>query len=1084
MLFLGIPVSCGDDESGGGGNKKKPEISRPTPIRSSLKQVSIGDSYTCAITSGEGAALCWGFWGVGRLGSGTSGNKDHPVPVVEGSTSGDPLTGIVDISSGSIFTCALTAEGNVKCWGYGSGGELGNKQWGASNIANHSVDVVGTDGNGLLSNIVQIDAGWNHACALTDAGEVVCWGDGRNGRLGNTTGEGTNYPNQVVTAEGRPLTGIVQVSAGSRHTCALTIGRNVLCWGDNGHGQLGDGSGTEQSHPVTVVNAQGEALSDIVEISTRGFFTCALTDTGQIWCWGEGDNGELGNNGTSHQNHPVMVISGRDSADALSDIVQISVGGEYACALNDEGKVLCWGKSGTRLGDGLTRAGDRPYPVHVATKANGDTLLTGVAQIRTGESHACGVLVEGGIVCWGSNAEGQLGNDDTESMDYSVTVVNGDNSTDSLAVNFWQRNYVCTGEEISCRWERDSFVSPILTDPTIYSDTDDTLDIDVHFVEEGEEVSLHLDSHCAGTPLASGTVGTGESSLSLTTRALTAKEHVIYVKVGELCSANRTRYTYTDGVERITGTVFSMDTTPTLTINDVVAGDTLALHKSDDCSDEAVGQIQASATTAEIVVNELENDGYHTFYLKHNEACYDYGSFQYDLFSYTGRIGRIGAKNAHSCAVTSAGGVSCWGNGGSGRLGNDATGNKNHTVNVVDADGSSGSLGSIVQVGAGQEHTCAVTSGGGVKCWGKGANGRLGNNATGDTDYPVDVVVNTGGDLLEEVVYVEGGEKHTCALLSNKKMICWGSNQYGQLGTNCYFDADNSTCGTNIHYPDTYVGQVSYANPSENILQISLGKNHSCALLNKGRLICWGLPNRGQLGITNPAAFEDLPRWVENGDGNGGALRGVVQVSAGDEHTCALTNEGKVLCWGRADSGQLGNDCDSGGTNNCANDQGLPAFVVDGNGSSNHLAGIVQVAAGKSHTCALTNTGEVLCWGDGDNGQLGNDCNNGGVNSCTTDKDHPVSVKDGDGSSTNLSGIVRIDVGGNHTCAVTSGGDVKCWGQGASGQLGNRATDDKDHPVTVNVASTGSTTLNVGTVENAHYVCYRGSGKCKLFQSE
>ena len=172
-------------------------------------------------------------------------------------------------------------------------------------------------------------------------------------------------------------------------------------------------------------------------------------------------------------------------------------------------------------------------------------------------------------------------------------------------------------------------------------------------------------------------------------------------------------------------------------------------------------------------------------------------------------------------------------------------------------------------------------------------------------------------------------------------------------------------------------------------------------------------------------------------------------VSSGGSHTCALTSSGGVKCWGNGDNGELGNDE--------TDDKDHPVDVVDGDGSSTTpLTGIVQISSGYYHTCALTSSGGVVCWGKGSSGQLGNDG--------TDDKDHPVDVVDGDGSTTPLTGIVQVSVGPWHTCALTSSGGVKCWGANWGGRLGNDGTDNKDHPVDV-VDGDGSTTPLTGIVQ-------------------
>ena len=173
------------------------------------------------------------------------------------------------------------------------------------------------------------------------------------------------------------------------------------------------------------------------------------------------------------------------------------------------------------------------------------------------------------------------------------------------------------------------------------------------------------------------------------------------------------------------------------------------------------------------------------------------------------------------------------------------------------------------------------------------------------------------------------------------------------------------------------------------------------------------------------------------------------KLAVGDLHSCAVTKEKKVLCWGDNDEGELGNDS-TVNTN-------YPVYVVDGDNSTNHLTNIVEIAVGNEHACALKSSGEVLCWGKGSNGQLGN--------GEAFDKDHPVLVKmqNADSPLSNLSNIIQITGGSHHTCALNSSGKILCWGRNSEGQLGNgESADDpanQSYPVYVHQSESSSNHL-------------------------
>jgi alpha-tubulin suppressor-like RCC1 family protein len=291
-------------------------------------------------------------------------------------------------------------------------------------------------------------------------------------------------------------------------------------------------------------------------------------------------------------------------------------------------------------------------------------------------------------------------------------------------------------------------------------------------------------------------------------------------------------------------------------------------------------------------------------------------------------------------------------------------------------------------------HTCALTTSGAAKCWGRGANGQLGNGATGDSNTPVDVSGMSSG-----VIAISAGGHHTCALTTSGAAKCWGKGANGQLGNGATGDSNTP---------------VDVSGMSSGVVAISAGAYHTCALTTSGAAKCWGFGANGQLG-NGATGDSNTPVGVS------GMSSGVIAIAGVDEHTCALTTSGAAKCWGLGTNGQLGNGA--------TGDSNTP---VDVSGMS---SGVIAISAGGDHTCALTTSGAAKCWGLGANGQLGN--------GATGDSNTPVDVS---GMS---SGVVAISAGAFYTCALTTSGAAKCWGLGANGQLGNGATGDSNTPVIV-----------------------------------
>ena len=357
------------------------------------------------------------------------------------------------------------------------------------------------------------------------------------------------------------------------------------------------------------------------------------------------------------------------------------------------------------------------------------------------------------------------------------------------------------------------------------------------------------------------------------------------------------------------------------------------------------------------------------------------------------QVVQVAAGSTHTCAVTITGGLKCWGRNNNGQLGNNSTTTSPVPVAV------SGLSSGIARVAVGENHTCAVTTAGGLKCWGYGAYGQLGNDATlSNKSFPVDVLGMTSG-----VASVSAGFAHTCAVTTAGGLKCWGNGAYGQLGNDASFSSKPT--------PVDVLGMTS------GVASVSAGAYHTCAVTISGGLKCWGDDSYGQLG--NDVTLTSKPTPVDVL----GMTSGVAGVSAGAYHACAVTAAGGLKCWGRDATGQLGDASTS--------DKPTPVDV------RLLSSGVASVSAGGAHTCAVTTTRDLKCWGSSGFGALG-------IGNASGNLTTPVAV-------TGLSsGVTNVSAGGSHACAVTTAGDLKCWGWDAYGQLGNDAAlSNTSSPVNV-----------------------------------
>jgi len=300
-------------------------------------------------------------------------------------------------------------------------------------------------------------------------------------------------------------------------------------------------------------------------------------------------------------------------------------------------------------------------------------------------------------------------------------------------------------------------------------------------------------------------------------------------------------------------------------------------------------------------------------------------------------------------------------------------------------------------------HTCAVTSGGAAKCWGDNEYGMLGDGTTSDSLVPIQVDGLTSG-----VIAVAASFYHSCALTDEGAVKCWGLNSFGQLGD-----------GSNVDS----LTPVQVSGLTSGVVAITGGYYHTCALTDKGAVKCWGSNSSGQLGNGN-TNNRNVPANVS------GMSSGVASIAGGRWHTCALTDDGAAFCWGDNANGQLGND-------DAPTDSTTPVPV------SNMTSGVKSIAGGYAHTCGVTAGGAARCWGLNALSQLGD--------GSTDDSAIPVQV------TGLISGVVAVSTGANFSCALTTGGRVKCWGSsgGSNGQLGDGTTSSSPTPVQVTGLTSG-----------------------------
>lgn len=366
----------------------------------------------------------------------------------------------------------------------------------------------------------------------------------------------------------------------------------------------------------------------------------------------------------------------------------------------------------------------------------------------------------------------------------------------------------------------------------------------------------------------------------------------------------------------------------------------------------------------------------------------------------------ISAGGTHTCAIIDDGSVNCWGRDHRGQLGNGIEDSQD--IRIPTPTASLGEGRTAVAISSGRLHTCVLLDVGSVSCWGYNEEGALGIGTYEDSNGPT-LTANLGEERT--AIAISSGGWHTCALLDNGSVSCWGSNHNGQLGDGTNVDRNVPTLTASLGEGRTAVA-------------ISSGVSHTCAILDDGSVSCWGLNNMGQLGNGTNEERDWQDTKTPSPTASLGDGRTAVAISAG-ESTCVILDDGSVSCWGSNWEGEIGD-----GTNEHRSIPAPTASLGDGRTA-------VAIDVEYSHVCAILDDGSVSCWGKGLHGELGDGNMTSGHNQTvptTTD-----SLREGRSA-------VRISAGMGFTCVLLDDSTFSCWGSNSNGQLGDGSHNSRPSP--------------------------------------
>ena len=802
----------------------------------------------------------------------------NPMPTAISKTGALSGKTAMKIAAGMDLSLVLCTDGKVVAFGKNYEGQLGDGTRTARLVP------VAVNVTGPLSGkyVVDVSTGGNSSLALCADGTVVAWGYGGLGQMGNNTLADSYEPVPIDMSGVLSGKKVVSISAGFQHNLALCSDGTVVAWGRNHLGQLGDGSLNNSPVPVEVLKVGALAGKAVVAVQAGTSHSLALCSDGTVVAWGDNSSGQLGNGTTIASSQPVEIV--RTGALQGKAMERVWTKGDFCLAMTVDGVLVAWGtNSQGQLGNGGTAAVTTPIIV------NGSGVLSDkfMTAVTAGFAHSLVFCSDGTFAAWGNNYESVLGGGGVDSpfsvLPIAVTPLGALQGKPAMRIAAsGSHNLVLAA-------------TPLSNDSTLSG-----LTVSSGILNRGVSPALKDYMVCV-TP--------GTSSITVTPAVTEPHASLKVNGVAQPSGAVSSSIPLTNGAGVISIIVTAEDgSSCNYTIAVITATGVTASYSSASQVPVTYPALDATGLPLDLSLNYKPVAGTGLTVVDNTGSNFINGRFSnlahgqeivltFDGISYRFIANYYGGDGNDLVLEWFRRSFAAWGGNASGQFGNGTSTSSKLPLGVNKVGLLSDKT--VLSVSAGTSYNLALCSDGKVMAWGGNSVGQLGDGSNTTRTLPV-AVATTGVLSGRSVIAVAAGYRHSLALCSDGTLAAWGENSYGQLG-------NGTTVSQNTPVAVDRTGVLS----GRVVIAISAGQYHSMALCSDGTVATWGENSSAQLG-DNSVINRNVPVLVERG----GILAGkiVTRISAGYFHNLVLCSDGTLAAWGRNSSGRnLPQNPNSGG---------------------------------------------------------------------------------------------------------------------------------------------------------------------------